>query len=328
MSKNNQEYINKNLDYYCQSFSKIKVYKTKKKGDALNKPILILSAIDLISQNIINDNYIYISDKIIEAFKHYWSLMASTPFKGSDFALPFFHLKNDEFWHLQYSSEYTGGRPQTIPKLKNDVIYASLDIELFTLIKNEISRKELIDSLVSNWFSSDGNNLDDIVKINQNFQNESLVIGSDSDSFNEEIDVIDNNPKYSLRKTLVRNAFFRKAVVSVYGCQCAFCGLIVNKNLSQNIVDGAHIKPFSQFYDSSIHNGIALCKNHHWAFDRGWFGVDEKYKIIVSKELEEVSPHAKPIKDFDGEKLILPKIEKYFPDIEALEWHLQNIFQP
>ena len=212
--------------------------------------------------------------------------------------------------------------------MKNDVIYASLDIELFTLIKNEISRKELIDSLVSNWFSSDGNNLDDIVKINQNFQNESLVIDSDSDSFNEEIDVIDNNPKYSLRKTLVRNAFFRKAVVSVYGCQCAFCGLIVNKNLSQNIVDGAHIKPFSQFYDSSIHNGIALCKNHHWAFDRGWFGVDEKYKIIVSKELEEVSPHAKPIKDFDGEKLILPKIEKYFPDIEALEWHLQNIFQP
>ncbi|MFM6309511.1 MAG: HNH endonuclease, partial [Dolichospermum sp.] len=94
------------------------------------------------------------------------------------------------------------------------------------------------------------------------------------------------------------------------------------------IVDGAHIKPFSTFYDSRIHNGIALCKNHHWAFDRGWFAVDEKYKIIVSKDLEEISPHARTITEFHGEILILPKVEKYFPDIEALQWHRYNIFQP
>ncbi|MBE9236061.1 HNH endonuclease [Anabaena aphanizomenioides LEGE 00250] len=321
MIQNSNISEDRTLDYYCNCFSKIKVYKTKKKGDALNKPILILSVMELISSDFMNENYIYISDTLIKIFKKYWNLMTSSPFKSSDFALPFFHLKNDDFWHLQYSSEYDGGRPQTIPKLKNDVSYASLDIELFYLIKNEVTRKELVDSLVSNWFSQDGNNIDDIAQINQNFEKDSSFID------NEERNIIDNNPEYSLRKTLVRNAFFRKAVVSVYSCQCAFCGLMVNQNLNQNIVDGAHIKPFSQFYDSRIHNGIALCKNHHWAFDRGWFGVDDKYKIIVSKELEEVSPHAKPIKDFHGEKLILPKIEKYFPDIEALQWHRQNIFQ-
>jgi putative restriction endonuclease len=34
----------------------------------------------------------------------------------------------------------------------------------------------------------------------------------------------------------------------------------------------------------SIANGLALCKNHHWAFDHGWFGVDEDYRIVIPQE--------------------------------------------
>ncbi|MBD2626190.1 HNH endonuclease [Trichormus variabilis] len=326
MIKVDQSFNQKKLAYYCECFSNLKVYKTQKKGDALNKPILLLSVIDLITQNVITDKNIYISDDLIETFKKYWQVIASSPFKGSDFALPFFHLKNDKckFWHLKYSSEYEGGRPQSIPKIRDDVSYAFLDDELFSLIQNEITRKELIDALVSSWLSSDENEIGDILKINENFQNESL----EQEIITESTETLKNNPKWSLKKTLIRNAFFRKAVVSVYDCQCAFCGLKVTKTGTQNIVDGAHIKPFSAFYDSRIHNGIALCKNHHWAFDRGWFAVDDKYKIIVSKELEEVSPHARTITEFHGEILILPKVEKYFPDIEALQWHRHHIFQP
>jgi putative restriction endonuclease len=326
MSKIEKSYNQKNLAYYCECFSNLKVYKTQKKGDALNKPILLLSVIDLITQNVITDKNIYISDDLIETFKRYWQVIASSPFKGSDFALPFFHLKNDKckFWHLKYSAEYEGGRPQSIPKIREDVNYAFLDDELFTLIQDESTRKELIDALVSSWLSSDENEIGEILKINENFQNESL----EQETITESTDTLTTIPKWSLKKTLIRNAFFRKAVVSVYDCQCAFCGLKVTRTGNQNIVDGAHIKPFSAFYDSRIHNGIALCKNHHWAFDRGWFAVDEKYKIIVSKDLEEISPHARTITEFHGEILILPKVEKYFPDIEALQWHRYHIFQP
>ncbi|MEH2393728.1 MAG: HNH endonuclease [Nostoc sp.] len=93
------------------------------------------------------------------------------------------------------------------------------------------------------------------------------------------------------------------------------------------MVDGAYIKPLSQFYDSRIHNGIALCKNHHWAFDRGWFTVDEQYKIIVSNDLEEASPYTKSMKDFHGETTLIPNTEQLFPELEALQWHRENIFQ-
>ncbi|MFM7365366.1 MAG: HNH endonuclease [Cuspidothrix sp.] len=304
-----------NLILYCQKLSNLNVSNSKKRGTALHKPILILSVIDLINRDIIDTNEIRVSDELIETFEQYWQIIGSHSYAGG-LHYPFFHLQSEGFWHLEFKPDFNGLQPKTTNKLKQAVEYAYLEQELFEFLQNEITRKELLDALITAFFPEIDYQIDSILKINQNFENEIIIPGSPKDS-----------PKYRLQKTIIRNAFFRKAVVSVYGCQCAFCGLIVNKNLSQNIVDGAHIKPFSQFYDSRIHNGIALCKNHHWAFDRGWFAVDEKYKIIVSKELEEVSPHAKPIKDFHGEKLILPKTEKYFPDIKALEWHRQNIFQ-
>jgi putative restriction endonuclease len=320
-----QEPVNQHtLVYYCECFSNIKVHKTQKKGDALNKPILLLSIIDLITQDLITDNRLTISDKLIDTFKKYWKVLASSTFKGSDFALPFFHLKNDQgkFWHLNYSSGYDGGRPQTIPKLKEDVDYAHLDDELFNFIQDETCRQILVDALVSAWLPSEDNTIELFLTINQNFQDQPLEIDKTIDSSN-----LDANTRWSLRKAVIRNAFFRKAIVNIYDYKCAFCGLKVTKSVTQNIVDGAHIKPFSQFYDSRIHNGISLCKNHHWAFDRGWFAVDEQYKIIVTNNLEEVSPHAKPIKDFHGETILLPNKEQHFPELEALQWHRQNIFQ-
>ncbi|MEH2192596.1 MAG: HNH endonuclease [Nostoc sp.] len=324
MSEAKQPANQRSLVYYCECFSNIKVYKSQKNGDALNKPILLLSIIDLITQDLITDNRIIISDELIDTFKKYWEVLASSTFKGSDFALPFFHLKNDngKFWHLKYSSGYDGGRPQTIPKLKEDVDCAYLDDQLFNLIQDEISRQILIDALVSAWLPSEDNTIENFLTINENFQDVSLKIEKTIESSN-----LEPNPRYRLKKEVIRNAFFRKAIVNIYDYKCAFCGIKVTKSVSQNIVDGAHIKPFSQFYDSKINNGIALCKNHHWAFDRGWFAVDEQYKIIVSNDLEEASPHAKPMKDFHGETILLPNTEQHFPELEALQWHRQNIFQ-
>ena len=71
MSKAQQPANQRSLVYYCESFSHIKVYKTQKKGDALNKPILLLSIIDLITQDLITDNRITISDELIDTFKKY-----------------------------------------------------------------------------------------------------------------------------------------------------------------------------------------------------------------------------------------------------------------
>ena len=313
----------KNLAYYSNCFSEINVYKNKKKGgESLNQPILLLCVIDLISQGLITDGKIFISDELIEIFKKYWSILVSAAFKNRDFALPFFHLKNQpgKFWKLKFSSIYEGGRPQTISTLKRDVDYAKLDDDLFKLLQDPNTREELIDAIIGAWFSSSAKKLEELMKINQNFERYSNQ--EDSESVVEE-----KKHKIYLKKSYIREAFFRKTVIHVYDYRCAFCRLKVQRSINQYIVDGAHIKPFSEFYDNQVNNGISLCKNHHWAFDRGWFAIDDDYKIIVASDVQEDSPNATPMKNFEGKKILVPDREIYCPKKEALRWHRENIFK-
>jgi putative restriction endonuclease len=315
-----QEPENKNLAYYCKRFANLGV--CKKGGNAPHKPILLLSIIDLIDQGIINENQIYVSDNLLKTFEKYWNVLASDPWKKGLY-YPFIRLKRDGFWHITPKSGFKGSEPKTPEKLKEAVEYASLDSELFNLLQEPHYRAELIDTLIAAWFSSNKKLIEDILQVNQyflNFSEEEIETSAESGHF-------DREPKFYLRKSAFRNALFRKAVVHIYDYRCAFCRLKVMRTITQNIVDGSHIKPFSQFYDNQIDNGISLCKNHHWAFDKGWFAIDDNYRIIVANDLEEESPNAKPMKDFHSQTILLPTAKKYLPRLESLQWHRLNVFR-
>lgn len=312
-----QQPENKNLAYYCKRFSELNVSNSSKKGNANYKPILLLSVIDIIAQGFITENCIPISDNLINTFNSYWNLLGSPAYKGG-LHYPFFHLQSEGFWHLEFNPEdKLRLQPKTTNKLKESVQYAYFDDELFDLLQEQNSRQEIIDTIVASWFSANRKEIEDILKVNQNLQNYT----------SDELENLDAQPKVVLRKSVVRNAFFRKAVVHIYDYRCVFCRLKVMRKIAQNIVDGAHIKPFSQFYDSRINNGISLCKNHHWAFDQGWFAIDDNYQIIVASDLEEESPHGKLMKNFHGEVILLPDLEQYLPRLDALQWHRTNVFR-
>lgn len=318
-----QQSDNKNLAYYCKRFSELNVSSSRQRGEAHYKPILILVVIDLITQDLITENQILVSDNLIQTFNKYWNILGSTSYKGGLY-YPFIHLESEGFWRVEYKLGFIGPKPKTHNKLKEAVEYASLDDELFNYLRDPVSRNELIDVLISVWFSSNKKKIEEVLQVNQNFQDSTQ---EDVENLSA-IENFDNQPKIVLRKSVVRNAFFRKAVIHIYDYKCAFCRLKVMRTLTQSIVDGAHIKPFSPFYDSRINNGISLCKNHHWAFDQGWFGIDDKYKIIVAGDLEEISPNAKPMHEFRGETILLPNSEQHYPRLDALEWHRLNVFRP
>jgi putative restriction endonuclease len=319
-----EESENKNLAYYRQRFENLNVGNKNPQDRSPNQPILLLSVIDLITQSLLKDNHITISEKLINTFKKNWSALTSDSFKPVNFAIPFFHLNKNKpkFWHVKFSEQYAGGRAQTINTLKRDVDSVKLDDELFNLLQDTNVAKELIDVLISTWFSSNQKPIEHILTINQSLQHSPL----------NELDIIelgntDRQPKVYLRKSLVREGIFRKAIVQLYDYRCAFCRLKVTRSLSQTIVDGAHIKPFSEFYDSRPNNGLSLCKNHHWAFDRGWFAINDHYQIIVASDVEEESPRdSRSMKDFHGEIILLPSSEENYPRIDAIQWHRKNVF--
>jgi len=89
--------------------------------------------------------------------------------------------------------------------------------------------------------------------------------------------------------SLVRDSKFSGAVLDAYGRCCAMCGL------SLGLVQGAHIYPASApgSRDGTF-NGLALCANHHLAFDRYLVAVlPDNMKIVFGPtvlEHAEVDP--------------------------------------
>jgi hypothetical protein len=74
---------------------------------------------------------------------------------------------------------------------------------------------------------------------------------------------------------LVRDARFSRDVLAAYGGRCALCGLGIR------LVQGAHVYPASApGSPDDVQNGVALCNNHHAAFDRHLIWVDPPSRTV------------------------------------------------
>jgi putative restriction endonuclease len=322
----------KTIDYYCRKFypySKITnptgLNVSQSAGLAPNKPVLLLAVIELIKRGDIQQNQIYLSPELIAAFLKLWRDLEIN--RRADIGLPFFHLKYNGFWHFKAKPGYefvessqNKVKVRSISSIWQTIDYAYLDAELWKLLQHPESRNRLLLTLIDGWFSDKTAQIERSLQFNAfgDLQNQLFSTGGC-------VYQPDEIAGEGEQESIVRDGAFRRIIISIYEHRCAFCGLQVFNTL-ENIVDGAHIKPFSKFYDDRINNGLSLCKNHHWAFDRFWFTLNDDCTIIVSDTLREDSPHARPIKDFHGDRILLPVREEYSPRPDALEWHRQSFF--
>ena len=312
--------MTKELSDYINKFSKLRRDTKKSRGSAPHKPTLLLSVIELIEEGKIRRNQIYLSPELIATFLKYWSNLVTTE-HHSDIALPFFHLTGDKFWHLMPNPGFEATissrtKIRGLTALKNVVKYAYLDEDLFEYLQDSTSRMQLVGILIESYFSAKAQEFEQLYKVDE-LENIQLRLFEQGGAVYNTTELKDQD------QIFVRNAAFRRIVVSLYQQHCAFCKLKIVSQDNQNIVDGAHIKPFAEFHDDLFDNGIALCKNHHWAFDRGWFGINDDYKIMVLNDrfLEETPKGMRSLQDFDGEMILLPNQETYKPRIDSLQWH-------
>ncbi|MEL4895944.1 HNH endonuclease [Crocosphaera sp. Alani8] len=319
----------KDINYYRQKFSprplvgKMGLNVSRNRGTAPNKPILILSIIELIERGKITRNKIYLTPELIATFLKLWSHLEID--RNPDIGLPFYHLRSDGFWHFKANLGFefienpqSKVKVRTIKNLKEAVDYAYFDPELFILLSDSTFRSQLTLTLIDSWFSDKPQQIRRSLSVDALEDLENQLIASGGKVYQpQEIDTKDE------QTIIVRDGAFRKAVTSIYGYRCAFCELQVFNN-QENIVDGAHIKPFSQFYDDRIINGLSLCKNHHWAFDRFWFTINDDYTIELAETLHEDSPYSTPMSQFQGKRLWLPNNQRYHPSAESLAWHRES----
>lgn len=128
---------------------------------------------------------------------------------------------------------------------------------------------------------------------------------------------------------------FRQAVIEAYDCKCAFCGMKLNSPDSLWWeVEAAHIVPHSSKGKDDIWNGLALCSLHHWAFDVGWFTLQNDYTIKVSSKANFLPKEFGKIGGYDflktfsnkESKISLPKRKEIYPHENAITWHRENKF--
>lgn len=310
------------LNYYARKFANLRVYRAHGIA-APHKPILLLSVLTLIEQGLLLHNRILLSAELIAAFLKLWSKLGSES-HNADIGMPFFHLRGDGFWHFKPNPGFeallsSGAKVRAVGVLRQALEYAYLDEELFEILQNPQERSILTRVLIDSWFTDKTVDIEQLLQVNAFGELQETLQRSGGKVYQPE-ELEDE------QTTIVRDATFRRVIVSTYEYRCAFCGLQIIDSKSQNVVDGAHIKPFSKFYDDRIDNGLSLCKTHHWAFDRGWFSLNNDYTIVVADNLREDSPNARPMGEFSGDRLNLPSQQQYYPRLEALQWHRENVF--
>ena len=137
------------------------------------------------------------------------------------------------------------------------------------------------------------------------------------------------------REYVLRTRGFRQAVIEAYDYKCAFCGLKIHslKDMSWG-VEAAHIVPHSEKGRDDLLNGLSLCRLHHWAFDAGWFAIENDFTILVSSKAKFLSSTLGKMGDYDfirsfanmNFKATLPKRKEVYPHQNAISWHRENRF--
>lgn len=113
---------------------------------------------------------------------------------------------------------------------------------------------------------------------------------------------------------------FRDFVLAGYGYKCAITNMNIQYKELYNI-EAAHIMPRSHSGLYMPNNGIALSRDMHWAFDKGFFTITNDLTVKVHPEIS-----SEYLKTYDGKKIYVPKNSFFVPDLGNLKYHQEHIY--
>lgn len=318
----------RDLNYYINCFNKLR--RAPNLGGAPHKPILLLSIIDCYEIGLINSDRIYITAELMAYFKSNWNLYVTTA-HTMNFSLPFFHLRNEPFWEIitkrGYSIELSSKNSiKSFNALFIATEYAKVDKELAILFMNKDSRDMLKLAIIEKYFSQSAKKLSNASYLELLAQD---ILNKSGEEYRAKIEKIKtqmDNENYE-EEIFMRGYVFQKQIPSIYEYTCCISGYTIKTQHNISMIDACHIVPFSESYNDTITNGLALCPNIHRAFDRGLITIDEDFKVLISKEFEEELGNPFSIKDFDNKKILLPNNKLFIPNKANLLWHNENVFK-
>lgn len=277
-------------------------------GDpAPHKPLLLLVVMELAERNQLA-HVLDLTPQLAFRFCSFFSVVAYRRGTRPDIRLPFHHLGGDGgFWTpLLADGQVSDNRRATCR--------ARLSPELLALAHDSISRDTARRLLIAKYFRPTERTalyaLLGMVVPPEDQITRDAAIGNAAAA--EEVG---------------RNARFRIEVVAAYDYTCALTGHRLLTIDSGSIVDAAHIHPFAASRNNDVRNGLALSKNAHWTFDEGLWSVDDQLRIVVARNaFAEDSPSGRPLCEYAGTRIRLPRDPLLWPDPTHFAWHRGHRF--
>lgn len=247
---------------------------------APHKPLLLLAVTDLFAQGDLDTNLIELTPDLGETFTLYWARVMP-PDRRGNLAMPFFHLKSDGFRHLvprpgKQAILAASRRIHSIYQLRETILGARLDDELYALLCAQRSRDLLRTALIETYFAPELQPAlaeQGLVNLEAFHYSQALLEQARTQQAKEHPAGAEHP------RPAARDQGFRRAIVRAYDHRC------VLTPDGHTAVEAAHIVPWSTSYDDAPHNGMALCRLCHWIFDEGLVGVSARYVVIASPQL-------------------------------------------
>lgn len=314
--------MTKKLPFYIHCFSKLK--RDMKNGGAPHKPILLLAVIRLFEKGIYTNNQLFILPELVASFKTIWSQLVVTR-HDPIFALPFYHMRSEPFWKLVANPGCeiwieSKSSMRSFANLTTAVRFAELEDSLVSILLTPDGREILKDTLLQKYFPDTRHGY--VESAGDDLPNGSLL-NEDPEEYKRKLAELKNrlNNEAFQEEVFVRGGIFKREIPKIYNNTCAISGMRVDALLSISMVDACHIVPFSEGYDDTLVNGIALSPNLHRAFDRGLISISDDYRVIVNNNFVENGKSPFNIGQFDGLQISLPTDPSHFPALENLAQH-------
>ena len=311
------------LQKYLISFKRLRIDRAH--GIAPHKPILLISVLQAFQNKLITNQRIYITPELVALFKTNWnSLVISN--HDCRFALPFYHLTSDLFWKLIPKPGFENilqlkSSMRSFANLNVAVEYAIIDEDLFILMKEQKSNSILQQFLFDEYFSDTKNIFSNSLGGQQKIFDdiEGKILNEDAEVYKREIQTL--MQQQNEEEIYLRGSLFKREIPKKYNNTCCISGMKIDATISVSMLDACHIVPWSESYNDTISNGVALCPNLHRAFDRGLISIDDNYKVLVKNSFKEDSTSSYQIKPFNGKHIILPLNIKDFPSLKNFYSH-------
>lgn len=308
----------KTLADWLKKFQKLRVDRASK-TPAPHKPLLLLAILDFVESGIINTPRVKLTPELASRFLGYWEIVGARGRSMGRVELPFFYLQGDGILrhvaHDGLDAALASIRPTSVELLNRIISHAELPGDLFALMSDRQSREAMRRTLIDGtWFLPD-----ERIKLRS-------ILGMENSLPIRAIDLASDRAADEISQG--RNIRFRLQIVPLYGYSCLLCGMKMLLPSGITLVEAAHIHQFSESRNDDITNGIALCRNHHWAFDQGLWTLGNDFEVIVARNaFTEESPNQLSLSSYHSRIVDISRLAtEHRPSQKYLEWHRKHKF--